>query len=242
MKRLILLATMLLLMQGCSVKENRTECPAFLNIGLSEASLNLAGGLPVKVVVRDSRGVDSLELSSSEPFVWKEVARGRVSVESQLCNGAKETGAWGAQSDSLWACTNDLTLHEEQSELSVTLHKRFCTLWIIFDRDISTESYSILLEGRSQEDFRYMVSIPEKVASVRIPPQGSSSYLSLTCYDAPSGIALWERDLLQDLQNAGFDWGAADLEDARVFIQLAPLSVTVQVGTWRDGGDLVTII
>ena len=242
-----------LLLAGCSVKEDRSACPAFLNLSLSNRALMLARDLPVKLLVSDAKGEDTLELDASNPSIWHEVEKGMVTVESLLSNGAGTSIAWGAQSDSLWASVDKFYIEEEQAHRQLSLHKRFATIWFIFDKGIPLDDYSFLIQGYvagtdltkmspMTGDFRYLLAVREETASARLPPQKNDSPLILRCNDASTGKRLWDWDLSKELLQAGYDWEAEDLKDAKVYIHLAPLSFSVIIGGWRDGGEICEII
>jgi hypothetical protein len=135
----------------------------------------------------------------------------------------------------------------------LSLHKRFATIWFIFDKGIPLDDYSFLIQGYvagtdltkmspMTGDFRYLLAVREETASVRLPPQKNDSPLILRCNDASTGKRLWDWDLSKELLQAGYDWEAEDLKDAKVYIHLAPLSFSVIIGGWRDGGEICEII
>lgn len=247
----LLLSTLLL--TGCSIKEDRSGCPAFLHLCLSDRTLVLAGKLPVKLIVSDAKGQDTLKLDASMPSLWHEVEKGAVRVESLLANGASASIAWGSQSDSLWAAVDKFYVEEEQAERQLKLHKRFATIWFIFDKGMALDDYVFLLQGNVAGtditkmspligDFRCLLSVHEQTASLRLPPQKSDTPLILYCRDAFTGKLLWDWNLSEELLKAGFDWSAEDLKDAKVYIRLAPLSFSVIIGSWRDGGEICETI
>lgn len=246
MKKMIPLLALLAL-AGCSIKEDRSACPAWLKVELSSRTLYLAGDLPVDVVVTDSRGADTLTLDAAEPAVWQAVERGPVQVESLLGNGASTHVRWGAQSDSLWAAFDRIALECEEESHSVELHKRFATVWFVFDSSSQTDGKQLILEGSVAGtdltrmspvagEFRCPLDVRERMASIRLPAQRSGSPLTLRCFS--DGMQEWEWSLSEELAFAGYDWNAEDLEDARVYIHLAPLSFRVEIGNWRDGGEV----
>lgn len=248
MKKLLLPLAVLLL-SACSVKEDRSLCPAFLQLRLSEKSLKLAGRLPVRLLVSDGEGSDTLELDASEPALWHKTIRGPVSVEGILSNGASADVAWGGQSDSLWASSEVFLLECEEESREVTLHKRFTTINFILDEAIDPAPYRLTLDGEVSGtelaglspisgEFRYLLEFSGNSASVRLPAQGDESPLELFCSSLASGEVLWGMNLKRELEKAGFDWRAEDLADARVYINLVPLKFIVEIGEWRDGGEM----
>jgi len=199
------------------------------------------------VVVTDSRGADTLRLDAEGPAVWHAVERGPVQVESLLDNGAATHVAWGAQSDSLWAAFDRIALELEEDTHSVELHKRFATVWFIFDSESQTDGRQLVLEGSVAGtditrmspvpgEFRCLLDVRERMASVRLPAQREGSPLTLRCFS--DGAQEWEWSLSEELAFSGYDWTAEDLEDARVYIHLAPLGFRIEIGNWRDGGEV----
>ena len=239
MRKLLLLAYLpaVLALESCSIKENRAACPGWLNLRLSERSLSLAGKYPTLIMVLHRGGADTVSLSTRAPGEWIQVAKGGVEIRAMLGNGASEPSAWGEECDSLWTFSSSFPLEEEETSVEISLHKRFATVWFIFDGAPDTDLSRILI--RSPGDFRCLMDASSGEASARLPAGIGGTSLVLSCLSPDGNGTLGEWDLGAALLAAGYDWGAEDLSDARVRVSLAPLDISVLVVPWEGNSGLV---
>lgn len=246
MRKIMILAFVALLVPGCSVKEDRSACPAWLQVSLSAKSIALAGECPVSVSAVHGEGIDTLTLTSLSPEGWVKVGRSRLRVDALLRNGAGLTVPWGSECDSLWAYSKTISLHSDEGRLEVTLHKRFATVWFAFDSEPDYAHSRLTLRSDIagtditrmnpvQGEFRCLLKPSGGKLSVRLPAQRSDSSLELECTALDGGGLLWNWDLGSALRNAGYDWNAEDLADIRVRVTLMPLSISVETIPWNDG-------
>ncbi|MBQ3711617.1 MAG: hypothetical protein II891_04385 [Bacteroidales bacterium] len=239
MRKISILALSLtvLSMVACSVKEERGGCPGWLHLELSPRSVTLVEGRSATVSVSHEGGSDTLSLSRDLPSIWIPVNRGVVEVKAVLDNGASDPSAWGIECDSLWAFYTRLSMEMEETSLDVTLHKRFATVWFSFE--MAPDPEESCLQIRSVRDFRCLLYASDGEASVRLPASIGGASLELCCLSSDGNSVLWEWDLGAALLEAGYDWGAEDLSDARVRVSLAPLEVSVTVVPWEGNGGLI---
>ena len=88
MRKILIFSTLLFVLWGCCVKEDRSGCPANVHLSLSERALSIAGNMPVKVRLGDGKRTAAVTLSAYSPDCWESVERGVVSVAGILDNGA----------------------------------------------------------------------------------------------------------------------------------------------------------
>ncbi|MBR4788762.1 MAG: hypothetical protein IK030_03485 [Bacteroidales bacterium] len=249
MRKLLIFSTLLFVMWGCCVKEDRSGCPANIHLSLSERALSIAGNTPVKVRLGDGKRTAAVTLSAYSPDCWESVERGVVSVAGILDNGAGTVVARGGQSDSLWAFSGDHVVSGEEEEIVLELHKRFATIYITFDDEIETGRYHIMVLGDIggtdltrmtpvEGDFICELAVEDHSSSVRVPAQGPDSGLRLQFSDRATGELSWDWDLAAELAAQGYDWNADDLEDIRVTVRLLPLELNITFGDWSDGGSV----
>ena len=231
----------LLCLAGCSIKEDRHDCPAWLGVRLSSESMDLATKYPVRVILRHASGTDSLFVNSDLPQQWAAVERGNVHVEGRLANGAGTAAAWGVECDSLWVFKADIPVKAEEERVEVLLHKRFATVYFSFDKEPDERTSRIRLRSvpKSEEYCCLLKLSSGGETSVRLPEHGKDSVLELECLSALDSRLLWDWDLGEALLKAGYDWGADDLADARVRVSLAPLEVHVEIIPWTSEEGLV---
>lgn len=233
--RRILVCICAALMCGCSIKEDRTGCPAWLHLCLSQRSLSLAAGLPVELTLSHGGGSDTLLLDACKPDAWVAVERGQLRMDALLSNGAAYEVPWGAESDSLWACSQEFSLLSEEGSREVELHKRFATVWFSFDDEPDFEQIRIVVSSGPPGEFRCLLEPEAGETSVRLPAQSGERGLELRCSSLSGGNFLWDWDLAAALRKAGYDWEAEDLSDVRVKVTLAPVGVSVEIVPWEAG-------
>lgn len=227
----------LLLLSACSVREDRRYCPGWLHLELSSRSVVLSGGLPTMVSVFHGGGKEAVSLSEAVPEEWIAVEKGMVEVSALLGNGASDPPAWGDESDSLWAFSTSFRMDNVEKALEVRLHKRFATIWFVFEEIPDPEQSCLMI--RSREDFRCILDTSNGETAVRLPARSGDAPLELRCLSSDGKHLLWEWDLGEALLAAGYDWGAEDLSDARVRVSLAPLDISVTVVPWEGNGGLI---
>lgn len=239
MRKIAILALMhaALALVSCSVREERGGCPGWLHLELSSRSVDLSGGLPTKVSVFHRGGKEVVSLSDAVPEEWIPVEKGRVEVNALLGNGASDPPAWGEESDSLWAFSASFTMDEGEKSLEVRLHKRFATIWFVFEENPDPESSCLMI--RSRDDFRCILDTSGGETTARLPASGGDAPLELRCLSSDEKRLLWKWDLGEALLAAGYDWGAEDLSDARVRVSFAPLDISITVVPWEGNGGLI---
>ena len=178
-----------LALAGCSVWEDRSGCPGWLYLELSARSLAVAGDYPTRVSIFHGGLKDTLLLSKDSPSDWIQVKKGTVQLRGILRNGASDLQAWGGECDSLWAYSAELTMQAEERSATVTLHKRFATIWFSFDDAPDAEQYRMVI--RSPGEFRCLLDASGGEASARLPAIGDES-LELCCLSSDTGGTLWE--------------------------------------------------
>ncbi len=237
----------LLGLASCSIREDRGDCPAYIHLRLSERSLQIAGGLPVKLRLDDAGGAREVQLSGEDPECWQTVEKGDVSINAKLDNGARLKVARGYQSDSLWASAVDYLVLDEENEILVDLFKRFATIHVTFEEGIAPWEYDILVLGDVEGtdltrlsptfgEFMCRLEVEEGEATVRVPAQGENSSLRLQFTKNSAAGQPWDWDLAAELERLGYDWNARDLADISVKVSLIPAGIGVEVGSWTDGG------
>ena len=234
--QILVLSLAAVALASCSIREDRSGCPGWLCLELSERTRSLAGNYPTRVSVLHGGGTDTLLLTKDSPSGWMQVGKGPVELKAMLGNGASDLQAWGEECDSLWACSAAFRMRDEESRVEVRLHKRFATIWFNFDDAPDSELHRVVI--RSQGEFRCLLDASGGVASARLPALGDSP-IELCCLSSDGSGTLWEWDLGAALQAAGYDWGAEDLSDARVRVSLAPLDISVLVVPWEGNSGLV---
>lgn len=247
MKNIVFQLMAAAILAGCSIKEDRTECPCTVTVDFScidsvkhssSELLALTGGT---VVLHDTVSTD--EYDGEYVFKVQRVS----SVLDIFCGwqGACSPGTWftveeGVQFPRLYLQSVPLDTSAESVYVTAGPHKVYCEVTI----DIkSGGEYPYTLSvtgnysgydpsGRTVEGpFSYR-PVPDEdgLCSVRIPRQSDSS-LMLTIKEEDE--TLREFALGEYIAQSGYDWTSEDLEDIEVEIDYAKTDVVFKVNDWE---------
>ncbi len=248
---------------GCSVKEDRSECPCALVLDFSgidcdrSDSLRLsvlgAGDFLHKAVVQNVGYQYLYTVEAPKGNTWVNV----YSVESggedfsQMISsdGDSLTIPLGEQCPQVNMFSYMCFLNYEIITVPVVLHKNYCTMSIslvakketAFDMTLTGNVCGYGRDGQPVEgDFRHM---PEETASgdytSRIPRQTDSS-LRLIISDE-DGI-LREFAIGEYIIESGYDWSAEDLEDIEIEINYSKTGVTFTIDDWAKTLEMEVVI
>ena len=240
---------------SCSVIEDRDGCPNWLTLDFSRCS-GIASEASDSLWWEGGQAAESFVLAESGYERTYVVRRGAVSVLAWMnagslgVSGGKSRIAQGHQSPELWVFSCDTLAEGEETRVVVRPHKRFCRLRVVFpsfDRGdslfravvTSTSCGEYLGTGSAVKgDFSFSPVIgADGEFGLRLPVQGFGD-LSLAVYGADGSLAC-SYDLSAVLSERGYDWSAMDLADVTVSLILGGADVSVTVGDWYDGGDVI---
>ena len=236
---------------ACSVKEDRTPCPCWLDIDVSLCSRQ---GETVSL-----RGWNTRQPLFGErvhvadwPDCWETtVPKGIVHYTAYtgfdrcLLSGADMVIPEGAQCDSIWAYNTAVICEGEDAYDRVTLHKQFATVTMKLS-DEPEGALEVLLTGSSAgmslEDlspargiFRYSTAQdPDGLFTFRLPRQADDSIVLELLRD---GRHYEDFPLGELIARTGYDWRAQDLDDIFLGVDFYRSGVTIGIGGWD--GDTV---
>lgn len=255
-----ILAVLLLsaLASSCSIKEDRSLCPACLKVVMTPASVRLAGDGTCRVHVDDRLQAAEAGMDSSKPWAEFEVAKDSV----RLCSWLEAPAGYpastqyvigeGRQCDSLWAFAHAFLASAEEVSDSVSLHKRFLTLTVRYsakeaeggapyDMKVvsATAGTDLKTLGAIRGHFSCDLDFGDgDLAAVRLPWQGDPSSLRLMILEKGSGETVDVFPLGDELTHGlGYDWNAADLADVTLSMDFTRLEYSVGVSPWDEGGN-----
>lgn len=238
---------------GCSVKEDRSDCPCYLDISLSggaERSVTLT-------VWRDTSlwGRDAALLEEGRARREVRIPRGRLDVAA--CSGVHactwrgavlKTGP-GSQMDEVYAVSETVDARGDEAKTELPLHKHFARLHLgVVGTDAGDYPFRIVVQGSvcglhfpglEPVPGPFSVTLLPVVGTyhrVVLPRQHPSDALSLVFYDREAGPdaeprARYSLDAM--LLRAGYDWEQADLDDIYLDIDHAEADVTVRILDWE---------
>lgn len=233
---------------GCSIKEDRKDCPCILTVILNKVPVRImdkADGLWLNISTEGKgTALDSPLTGSdySEPeWLETDVQKGLVSV---VCSSSKSLNVpYGSECDSLYAHSVKLRCYEDNARDTIYLKKQWCTATIIVEDAEPEEEYFFEVRGMwagvSASGLTPLpgefYAVPRRLDAgtfqVRLPRQGDES-LSMTLNN------LYKYSLGKIIAGSGYDWKAPDLDDIKVVIDCARAEVQVTISPWEDGTDL----
>ena len=250
---LMVLPALLALFTSCSIKEDRSECPCYLELVADSRMEQLPEQRFLLSVFNGSntafREVFSVGWLDGSEYPTIQLRRGYVDVNALwgafhgVVSGYRYIIPEGMQMDSLYSCTSrrvDAT--GELAVASIFDAKQFCTIDIKLVPEELESPFSLLMRGNvcgvdlrnlepSHGKFRTLVReyAPSRF-SVRVPRQYDAS-LSLDFL--LDGAVVSSFDLGARIQQMGYDWKAESLEDIQIEIDYANARISINVGGWE---------
>ena len=235
---------------SCSVKEDRSDCPCYLEVDLSQTDaayvrLNAWCGMA-------SVFSESVPRSRRDDFHEYRVPRGQVLLSAYretpglFLNGNVLAITEGSQMDSLFACTTRVDTDAEVVHETIRLQKNFTTVSVIFEdeadgrpADCRMEVYGTVagvnartLMPMSGRFFCIAGKADEGGYAFRLPRQMDAE-LSAVLY-SPDGGLMDIYHLGDLIQKAGFDWSRESLGDIEIRVDKPEAGFTITVKEW-DG-------
>ena len=239
----------LVALASCSVKEDRSDCPCWLTVDLSEtngAYVQLKAWCPVPVFS------ESISRSQRDDLHEYRVPRGQVRLSAYretpglFLEGDVLSITEGSQMDSLFACTKLVDTDAEFAHEIIRLHKNFSTVSVIFKDEESGRPADCRLDVSGTAagvDVRTFEPIPGRFSCTADEPlEGGFAFRVPRQMDADLNAALYSRDgiLMESypvgwlIQQAGFDWSKESLGDVEILVDTPTATFTITVKEW-DG-------
>lgn len=242
------LVALSLLLSSCSVKEQRSDCPCWMQIDLSTCShftdrVSLKGWTDASAVfgvqvLREDFVPDHEEMVPRTMVHYCAVSR----LDTQKNSGMSVIIPEGEQSDRLYAYRADVPAFGESAYDKVSLHKQYAAVAVKIDA--GGDDYSVVVKGGWSGldlttlrpvagNFRFTPeSNEEKVWYFRLPRQGDDSVImEITRKDGYSVPF----DLGGLIRRSGYDWKAEDLDDIMLGVDYAAQDITIEVIAWEKG-------
>ena len=232
---------------SCSVKEDRSDCPCWMQVdasGVMAESIQLRGWW-------GSRELFDETISGSELRAFHEytVPRGTVAVTAFAGkNRLSEDGnnlviLHGAQMDSLFAHASKVNTVCESTVDVVSLNKHFTTVYLDFkDEDDGRSAYDLAVYGNvGGLDIRTLEPVegtfsclpdiaPERGYMFRVPRQKDDSLKAVLSFH---GKEVESIPLGELIRKAGFDWSKQSLGDVSILADLPAHTFTITIMEWE---------
>ena len=241
---------------GCTIKEDRISCPAYLNVSFHDRD-HIAKKVCLLGFDAGELFHEEIDIAEHDPYWVKAVRKGFLDLSA--CMGAGHPGIAdhyvlvpvGNECDSLYAFRSRVDATGNMAYVEVVFHKQFCTVHLDLSKtEEQMQDYRFLVEGNTCGfdllDFR---PIPGAYRFGPVPVGGTGilEFRIPRQSDDSMTIALWHRNGNGTFEEAGrlplgryiayrgYDWGAEDLQDLYIAIDLALGNASVSVDGWEDG-------
>ena len=254
MKRFLIPLAFAISLASCTVIEDRSECPCWLEVRLEECredtdELFLQGWNNTKSLFTDHIAVTP----ESERTSYK-VERGTVfySAYYGLSGDNIKSGKYvipqGSQMTYFYGYKAQVTVDTDFAKDVAKPIKQYCNLTVIFDEDFSSryQDMEAIISSTSGIINLNTFQAEEGVFSVKrypgrdsqltccLPRQGFGD-LTLELFENGMPICSWNLSAALDV--AKYDWKAGALKDARVTLSLTSSDIDVVIGDWSEGGE-----
>lgn len=254
MKRKISPAVLLLCMvfmmpAGCSVKENRGDCPCCIMFDFSGVDTDVIDSVYLSVTSADGFlfSDNVLQESFADDYCVR-VPRGEVNVnvnngtEGLYVDGRGLAIPYGSQCPPVYMYSIRLDADRESCECRPFPAKNYCGIILHlvceeepdlpFSLRITGNVCGYDVIGRPLDgDFSYIPELaPDGVCSARIPRQKDNS-LSLEIVE--DGMVLRRFALGNIMAESGYDWSAESLGDMELTVNYSKTDVTFIVDDWE---------
>lgn len=259
MKRLLLL-TLLPFLAGvsCSVKEDRSECPALLIVSLDRIPSALRD-VPIRLEVAAGETLRwQADVMAGDGSVTLHVPRGPIRIDA-VWEAGSPSGVKailppsGSEADSLFAYRAFLECRSESVADTVFLHKQWCRLSLRLLNAQMWENYHFEITGNwngLRLDPLEPIPGPLRIQprrvwedryEARILRQGDDS-LQLEVFGSDSGPkAVASYPLGRMMREAGFSWQDEDLKDVNLTLDPTRAVLEVEIAPWDESrpiGDI----
>ena len=239
--------SMTILLASCSVKEDRSDCPCWMQV---DASCVMADRIQLRGWWGSQALFDeTLSGSSLRAFHEYTVPRGTVAVtafagKARLSeDGNNLIILHGAQMDSLFAHASKVNTVCESTVDVVSLNKHFTTVYLDFkDEDDGRSAYDITVYGNvGGLDIRTLEPVegpfsclpdmaPERGYMFRVPRQKDDSLIAVLSFHGNEVETIPIGELIR---KAGFDWSKESLGDVSILCDLPAHTFAVTVMEWE---------
>ncbi len=247
---------------GCSLKEDRRDCPCVLTLDFSGVDRDMSDSLSLGVlsadgflhrdVVRNTSYGVPYTVNVPKEELWINVYSIEPGGDSVLETVSEDMSSmtipYGMECPQVSFFSMHANFDRETATVPVVLHKNYCRLAItmMYDGPLPLQ-ISILgdvcgydTEGEPTEgNFLFEPTGSRGLFYARIPRQTDSS-LKLDISDEEE--ILREFAIGEYITESGYDWEAEDLEDVEIQINYTKTLVTIVVNDWSKSLDLETVI
>lgn len=245
MKNMILsVALMSAALTGCSVKEDRMQCPCRLMLDFSEVDTSVVTS--AALVMTGTDGFEFADDLSDDDFRHDYIVNiPKTSINVGIWSGA-ETMAYGGvkipygeDCPPVYFHTSVLNAGGESVREIVRMRRNHCVMTVKLDWN-NADIQNVVLYGNvdgyeadgspSPGDFMYSLDPDREGECSALLPRQTDASLALEVDD---GTGVLKRFALgQYIEDSGYDWSEPDLKDIVVEIDIAVLKISLTIQGW----------
>lgn len=251
----------ILLITSCTVKEERRDCPCILTIDLTECR-SADPEKEMSIIISEKYGISGEKLMAKQgkSKLSRYVTKGYVNVSAIVGNrnskidGTDLTIPEGEDADSIYIHSNTIIATGETASDTIRLNKEYSAMTIVpiggdgcgypFAVEIvgNVGGLSLLKARPTQGNFRFRPEMrKDGTFTANIPRQLDNS-LSIMLYGKETGILITEVKIGKYMEEIGFDWNKADLDDIYIDLDYSSMKVNVSIKEWDKGNTSEMII
>lgn len=248
-----LLGLLLYTALSCSVKEDRSSCPCYLQVHFSDPEVT---GNALLLGWNDAQAFrEEVRTEECRPYWSRPVEKGFLTlsaswgVRASAVEGRRVNVPAGGQSDSLYASLYPVDATGETADVNVTFRKQFATVWLDIRKTAGElQDYRFSVDGNTCGiDLQDLSPLPgafhftpapaegENLVHFRVPRQADDALALSIRYGEADPAVFRLGEIIRDM---GYDWKADSLQDVYVSIDLTQGEVHVEIGDWENGMDL----
>jgi len=262
MKRSAILGMIaLLLAAACTVKEDRTYCPALCVVYSDGYLAEGCGGELCYNLVAEQEGVLGYGTGSLSSFTERgklvfEVPRNENVYVDVFCGQLSMTIGDSALRIPLGCCCDKIysghgrvVITGEEGEAGLPLHKDFAQLKLelllegednpFFLRILGNVDGYVLPGGlphKGEFDYRPVEGKDRSFTAI-VPRQYDESLILEICHRS-DGMPVERYPLGQMIGDKGYDWKQPDLEDLEIFLSFGELGFEIEISPWEESGTI----
>lgn len=230
---------------GCTVKENREECPCRVVMDFSKVDTSLVKG--VNVLAMSSGGIvfsDYVDVLDFGKEYVREVPHDEMKINVWGGDGADEdlTIPYGCECPDLYMYTFEPDTRGEIWHESVRLRKNHCCLTVLLE-GCDEIPYSLTFKGNvdgygydglpSEGEFSCVAYPVGTGGSQVVVPRQTDRSLMMEVDDSEASVTKMFA-IGEYLDSAGYDWDAVDLEDVLVVIDYYLTGFRITFKGWDE--------
>lgn len=229
---------------GCSVKEDRMQCPCRLMLDFRELDTSVVTS--AALVMTGTDGFEFAEDLAQEDFRQEYIVDiPKTSVNLGIWSGTEIMGhggveiPYGEDCPPVYFHTSVINAGGESVREVVRMRRNHCVMTVKFDWN-NADIQDVVLCGNvdgyepdgspSSGDFMYVLEHDSDGECSAVLPRQTDASLTL---DVNDGTGVLKRfSLGQYIEDSGYDWSEPDLKDISIEIDIAVLKISLTIQGW----------